>query len=248
MITLKACPLCESTQISPYRQMGLAPQVAHEIMPGVTVDAAVITRYFVCQSCHVIFQNPRLSDRELSDFYAKGYYRKTLNLTDKQKDDDELFRAKMDSKIIQEMLGEVGSHLDVGCSRGYLLTQVGAKVKVGIEEDTKGVTEKGIDIYQNIREVPQTSFDLVTAIHTLEHVSDPLAYLRSMVKLFGKNGHLMVEVPTWKSPGGPLRLAHLFHFEPDVLKLMCRQVGLRVERVEFTPHLVVICKPDPRMV
>lgn len=242
MITLNACPLCESTQISQYHQVGLAPHIVHEIMPGIKIDAAIITRYFVCQNCHVIFQNPRLSDRELSDFYAKGYYRRTLNLTDKQKNADELFRAKTDAKIIQETLGEIGSHVDVGCSRGYLLTQVGANVEVGIEEDMKGVTEKGIDVYQRIGEVPQKPFDLVTAIHILEHVPDPLEYLRSMAKLLGKNGHLMVEVPTWKSPGGPLRLAHLYHFEPDVLKLLCKQVGLRVEHVEFTPHLVLICR------
>lgn len=244
MITLNSCPICTSSQIVKYPQMGLAPRVAYELMPKVYVDAAVITRYFACQNCHIIFQNPRMSDKELTDYYGKGHYRKTLNLTDEEKDIDEMNRAKTDSEIIKQYIGEVKSHIDVGCSRGYLLKLMGADVKVGVEEDTESVTVEDIDVYGKMSEVPQKPFDLVTAIHTLEHVPDPKSFLKKMIKLVDKNGSLVIEVPTWKSPGGPLRLPHLFHFEPDVLRLMCREVGLRVMETKFTPHLLLICRLD----
>lgn len=227
-----------------YRQAGFAPQVVHEIMPGVKVNAAIITRYSVCQNCNVIFQNPRMSDEELKKFYEEGYYRQLINMTGEEKDNDEMYRAKFDSKIINENLGDVESHLDIGASRGYFLDKVGAKLKVGVESDTKNVTVSGIEVYSQTRKVPQKSFELVSAIHTLEHVSDPVSFLREMIKKVSKDGHLIIEVPTWKSLGGPLRLPHLFHFEPDVLKLMCRGLGLKVTHVEFTPHLILICKLD----
>lgn len=242
MITLRSCPMCDSVRMVQYHQAGLAPHVVHEIMQGVTVDAAIITRYFVCQSCHVIFQNPRLSDGELDRFYSEGIYRRTLNLTDEQKDKDETYRATIDSGIIKQHVGGVKAHLDVGCSRGYLLHAVGASVQVGVETDVDNVSVVGVEVYSDMSQVPQKSFDLVTAIHILEHVPRPLDYLRRMAAFAGKSGHLVIEVPTWKSPGGPLRLAHLYHFEPDVLKLLCKQVGLTVLHVEFTPHLMLICK------
>lgn len=242
MITLNTCPVCDGHGITGFSQVGLAPHVSHEIMPGVKVEAAIITRYSSCQDCHLIFQNPRLSDEELDKFYSRGYYRSTLNLTDKQIDEDELYRAKTDADIIKQQIGTVTSHLDIGCSRGYLLEAVGAQVKVGVEANVDWVKVKGVKVYPKMSQVPEKSFDLVTAIHVLEHVSAPLEDLRRMVKLVGRTGYLIVEVPTWKSPGGPLRLAHLYHFEPDILRQMCRQVGLRVVQTLFTPHLLLICQ------
>ncbi len=222
--------------------MGLAPHVEHELMPGVPVPAAIISRYSQCRECHVIFQNPRMSDKELDRYYGEGYYRRTLNLTDEAKDKDEMYRAKMDAEIIKRHVGTIGSHLDIGCSRGYLLELVGADRKAGVEADVDSVTVKGIDVHTDIDRVGEKRFDLVTAIHVLEHVADPLIFLKRMVACTNPKGHLIIEVPTWKSPGGPLRLAHLFHFEPDVLRLMCKEVGLKVIGTEFTPHLVLICK------
>lgn len=241
MITLNSCPICDSYRITQYNQAGTAPHVIHEIMPGVKVDAAIITRYCVCQDCNLIFQNPRLSDLELDEFYSQGYYRRTLNMTDKQMDDDEVYRAKIDAEIIKQYVGKLTSHLDIGCSRGYLLDAIGAAVRVGVESNVGYVSVKGVAVYPEINLVPQKSFDLVTAIHVLEHVPSPLDYLQSMAKFVSKSGHLVIEVPTWKSPGGPLRLAHLYHFEPDVLKLMCAQARLGVIHVQFTPHLMLIC-------
>ena len=244
MITLRSCPVCNCREIMEYHQIGLAPHVEHELMPGVTVSAAIISRYSQCRDCHVIFQNPRMSDKELDRYYGEGYYRRTINLTDKEKDADEMYRATMDAKIIKHHLGDVPSHLDIGCSRGYLLEQVGAASRVGVESEVDYVTASGIKVYSDIDEVGKKRFDLVTAIHALEHVADPLTFLKRMVAATNRNGHLIIEVPTWKSPGGPLRLPHLFHFEPDVLKLLCKHVGLTVVHVEFTPHLMLICQAD----
>lgn len=242
MITLKSCPVCDSYQITPFQQAGFAPYVTHEIMPGVNVEAAIVSRYSTCQNCHVIFQNPRLSDKELVKFYSGGTYRRTLNLTNEEIDKDEAHRANVDVEIIKKYIGFVKSHLDIGCGSGHLLRGVGAKTKVGVETDEARVEVKDLKLYPEIDSVSQKSFDLVTAIHVLEHVSKPLNFLKKMAKFVGKDGYLIIEVPTWKSPGGPLRLAHLYHFEPDVLRFMCKQVGLRVEYTEFTPHLMLICQ------
>ena len=146
MITLKSCPICGSSRIIQYRQVIQTPDVIHEIMPGIVVNAVITTHYCLCQDCNLIFQNPRLSDTELDKYYSTGYYRRTLIMTDEEKDWDEAYRAKIDQEIIKQYVGKPTSHLDIGCSRGYLLDAVGAKVKVGVETDVDGVKVKGIEV------------------------------------------------------------------------------------------------------
>ncbi len=241
MITLKSCPNC-NTLIIPEYQIVNGGSVATEIMPGVKVNAVITVRYCICQNCRIIFQNPRLTDKELDRFYSQNYYRKSINLTSKEIDKDELNRAEFDAEIIKKHVGKVKSHLDIGGSRGYLLNKIGAQDKVIVEPNVKYPKVKDLKFYKDINNVPTQLFDLVTVIHTLEHVSRPFDYLKKMFKLLKKGGYLVVEVPTWKSPGGPLRLSHLYHFDPSVLRHMCIELGLKIEHEEFTPHLLLICK------
>lgn len=243
MITLKSCPNCDSDRIPQYR---IVPggYLITEITPGVKVDTAIITRYCVCQNCHLIFQNPRLSDTELDKYYGSGYYRRAIKPPPEGMDKGEANRAKIDAEIIKRHVGKVKSHLDIGCGRGFLLEAVGATLKVGVEANIGYVRVKGAKVYPEMNQVSRKSFDLVTAIHVLEHVPSPLDYLKKMTKFVNKSGYLVIEVPSWKTPGGPLGFAHLHHFETDVLKLMCKQAGLSVIRVEFTPHLMLICQVD----
>ncbi len=128
MITLKSCPICKSRNIIKYREIGTAPHVMCDVMPGVSIETAIITYYFVCQDCHIIFQNPRLSDTELDKYYSTGYYRRTVNMTDEQIDINAMGRAKKDAEIIKQYVGKLTLHLDIGCARGYLLDNVGAKL------------------------------------------------------------------------------------------------------------------------
>lgn len=244
MITLKSCPNCNSFQTTPYRVISDGTFIA-EFTPGVKVNTVIITRYCQCQDCNLIFQNPRLSDEELNIYYSSGYYRETINQPPEGMDAGEANRAKIDSEIVKRYIGKVTSHLDIGCGHGYLLDKVGATLKVGVEADTNYVKVKGVKIYSEMEDVPQKLFDLVTVIHVLEHVPRPLDYLKKVAKFVKKGGHLIIEVPSAKTLGGPLGFAHLSYFEPDVLKLMCLQVGLSVEDLEFTPHLLLICQRRP---
>ena len=242
MITLKSCPICKSSLIAQYPYIGIQPRVLHEIMPGVKTEAGIISYYFLCQNCHLIFQSPRLSNAELDRFYGQGYYRRIVGKFDKQMDEGEKRRAKVDLEIIKKQIGIPASHLDIGCGRGYLLEAVGAKIKVGVESDVSYVRVKGIKVYSDINKVPQKSFDLVSSVHVLEHVPYPLEYLKSIRRFVKNSGYLFLEVPTRESKGGPLRLQHLYFFENDVLKSVCSQAGFSVIQIGFTPHLVLICK------
>jgi len=244
MITLESCPNCGSVSITKFNRDGNFPWVLHEIMPGVKLKARIITRYAVCLSCNLIFQNPRMSDKDIFAFYNKGFYRQSLNLKEDDYDAFDYLRAQNNARIASVQCGEISSHLDVGCGKGYFLDAVGAQLKVAVEPDLAYIRIKSAKVYPQLDKVPSSfKFDLVSAIHVLEHDPHPLNYLKKMTGFLKKDGYLMVEVPTWKSEGDKLSLQHLFHFEPDVLRLMCMQAGLEVIHTEFTSHLVLICKP-----
>jgi len=78
MITLKSCPNCESVNIVRFR---VVPDGIIETAPmkGVSVYTQIVNSYFVCRDCHLIFQNPRLSGKELTRVYSSGFYRKLVS-------------------------------------------------------------------------------------------------------------------------------------------------------------------------
>lgn len=245
MITHKSCPVCGSFNITAYHKTGAS---VHKlpVIPGVEIDTTVHAYYSLCRDCRLIFQNPRFSDEELNRYYQEGHYRRLLRTVEEESctDEGEKHRAEFDAKAIKSLIGKVASHLDVGCGRGYFLDAIGADVRVGVESDQDYVKVKNIKLYKEMSEISKKTFDFVSALHVLEHVPYPLEFLKEMKQFLSDESFLMVEVPTWKSSGGPLRLSHLYHFETDVLKLICKQIGLQVIETIYTPHLIIICKKN----
>lgn len=241
MVKLKFCPNCKCYSIFPFKTIA-GGYLVYYVMPKVKHNGAIVTRYFICQGCRLIFQNPRLSESDLKKYYSSGYYRKTISKPDGGMDNEEKKRAKIDAEIIKKNVGKIDSHLDIGCGRGYLLNELNATIKIGVESDINYISEKEIIKYSNLSNVPKRKFDLVSVLHVLEHISYPLRYLKQIVRFVSKRGYLVIEVPSSETVGGGLGFSHLSFFETDVLKLMCLQAGLDVINIEFTPHLILICK------
>ena len=245
MITLKSCPNCGSYKIVFFKALGDGV-IPVEIIKGVNINAQIITIYNSCASCHLTFQNPQLSTEELGIYYGSGHYRDSVTKPPEGMDKSEEDRARVDSEIINKSIGHVGSHLDVGCGSGYLLKLVNADDKVGVDPDVEYIKFDDLEVYKDLSLVSQKEFDLVTVIHTLEHIPAPLKFLKKVTKFVKKGGYLIVEVPSFKTRGGPFGFFHLNYFEPDVLRLMCRKLGLTPIQTEFTPHLLLICKKDEK--
>ena len=74
-------------------------------------------------------------------------------------------------------------------------------------------------------EIP-LSFDLITLIHSLEHVLDPVATLHALSGRLAGNGHMFVQVPDCSSTPYDLVIAdHLSHFSAASLRFACEQAG-----------------------
>ena len=78
-------------------------------------------------------------------------------------------------------------------------------------------------------------FDLVTLIHALEHVLDPVDVLRDLSGLLNEDAVLFVEVPDGgKSPYDLVIADHLLHFSLDTLRLAAMRAGCDVIEVTDT--------------
>jgi 2-polyprenyl-3-methyl-5-hydroxy-6-metoxy-1,4-benzoquinol methylase len=180
-----------------------------------------------------------MSDENLTKFYASGDYRKWTGLSEEKSAQDEMVRAKQDAMHFFRF-GPFRRHLDVGCSRGYLLQQVDSDVKFGVEPNLDSWTEDArITMASDISLVPG-QFDLVTIIHVLEHVPDPLTTLNECRKRLEKGGKLIVEVPTEYSPGGWARFAHIYHFPTWSMHYVADILGMHIVEMFKSPHLITV--------
>jgi len=103
--------------------------------------------------------------------------------------------------------------LDVGCGDGAFLNGArGAGLQTrGIElnkDAREKATNKGHEVLDSLLQDLDGSlqYDLVTAFQVLEHVADPVQFLRLMAKVVRPGGYLAVGVP---NHGGLYRLAPL---------------------------------------
>lgn len=235
---LKSCPVCGSSLMYQHPAMGTQPRFRNE--DGMPVG--ILTTYFRCLNCGVVFQNPRMTEESLTEYYASGQYRAELHTDQKNLDRDEKAQAeRLSINILSEGKDAPKSHLDIGCSRGYLLREVDARFKVGVDLYKEYVEAEMNEFHTSLDDV-SGKFELITMIHELEHELYPSIILKQVATHMNKNSTLMVEVPSSSSPGGPLRLAHTYYIEPYVLSRICEMVGLEVVGFAFTPHTLATIK------
>jgi SAM-dependent methyltransferase len=79
------------------------------------------------------------------------------------------------------------------------------------------------------KEIPE-SFDIITLIHSLEHVLDPVETLSDLRGRLGPAGHLFVQVPDCRRNPYDLVISdHLLHFTLDTLRLAGERAGFHTD-------------------
>lgn len=196
-------------------------------------------RIVKCKSCGLVYVNPRPTQQELLQYYSEGYWAGTFSNTEIEKSiiwGVPWYKA-MEIKAAPILkYKKSGKILDVGCGDGSLLKflkDLGWQT-YGVElnpQSTGFAKEKlGLDIFcGDIEEAdyPLEFFDVVSFIHSLEHLRDPVATLNKIQLILKKDGILVIEVPNfggfssfvfrdkWVGINAPL---HLYHFTKKVLE------------------------------
>lgn len=202
----------------------------------------------LCSQCGLVFQTPRMSESELDTFYQEQYrvaYQGQGGPSDKDLKVQKA-RAEYLVNLLQGMaIKKVQNYLDIGSSAGSLITQVqgvyGCEA-VGIEpgEAYRQYAEsKGIRVFKElslIEEAEIQRFDLVSLIHVLEHLPDPVEYLKALrINFLTQNAKLLVEVPNLYAHDC-FEVAHLISFSIDRLVQVLTKAGYKCLFIEKHGH------------
>ena len=197
-------------------------------------------RYYLCKTCGFVYQNPGESAAADPVFYQETYrqlYQATEEPTAKDLRQQRL-RAEYQLELLQSHgVCRLARALDIGASSGTLLQTIheayGAET-VGVEPGNayrKLAEAKGFKLYPSLELLKAGDterFDMVSMMHVLEHLEDPLGTLREIrLDLLADNGFLLVEVPNVYAHDS-YELAHLSCFTENTLAEMLTQAGYKI--------------------
>lgn len=221
-----ACNLCGSTDVRLlYRQKDFR----------FWVDA-VEWNLVVCEGCGLGYLNPRPTVAEIGRYYPPRYY------ADRQS------AGARYARLAGYVPGEAGRLLDVGTARGDFLAVMrdrGWEV-TGIEPSTDAEPLPGVRVlrlrFPEGCDLPEESFDVVTAWAVFEHLHDPAAAFRACARVLRPGGRLVVQVPNLHSISARWARQediprHLYFFSEQTLDRFAAASGLSLDRVVHTTDL-----------
>ena len=89
--------------------------------------------------------------------------------------------------------------LDFGCGGGFLLQNIKARNKFGIEINPIArnycQNELNINCVSSIDEIKNNSIDVIISNHALEHTTNPFEIISALTKKLKKNGKIIFVVP-----------------------------------------------------
>ena len=214
---LTACPVCGGTRW-------------HKSIEASQYDYPL--SFYRCVGCNVQFLNPRMTDAA-TEIYYRQVYRDLLKRIRWDEANDlrlQQMRAKAQVEAIREWL-PVGSHLEIGCSAGYLLEAVNAPVSWGVEPDLafrQMEPARRFRVVEKLEHVAYADFDLISLSHVLEHFNHPLADMRRILQTFAQpNTRLLVEVPNAAGTKEAFLIHHPIAFDPVSLSFLFARLGYR---------------------
>lgn len=239
METLSNCPICNSSQFIPFLSC-IDNTVSREIFNIVK-----------CEQCSFKFTNPRPEEENLGKYYKsenyvshsntnKGFINSTYQSVRKY---TLLKKLQLISKFYK-----TGNILDIGCGTGeFLNTCKNAKWKtLGIEPDmdarTMAIKNYSLDVRpeSEIDQLPDSSFDIITMWHVLEHVPKLNQRVEDLKRLIKPNGIIIIAVPNSNSLDAKIYKEnwaaydvprHLYHFNPNDINLLFKNHGMKMFRI-----------------
>jgi 2-polyprenyl-3-methyl-5-hydroxy-6-metoxy-1,4-benzoquinol methylase len=169
------------------------------------------------------------------------------------------------STVLMERLAEtaqlprVGSILDVGCAKGGTLAAFAA-IRPGWKLNGLDLDSRNVD---GLNQIPGfhrlwtwssieslESVDVVTLVHTIEHLEDPYDALRSLRRAVREDGWLFIEVGNAAINPFDLVVAdHLLHFSVETLVRVVERAGFAVDAVQsdwVSKEISLVARPARR--
>ena len=219
----------------------------------------------VCHDCGLFFTNPMPTEAELTRYYAATYraeYQfarfRPSKVHKGLKTNEARFRADQLAQVMD--LSQPMRFLDFGTGSGELprhmasLGHAATGFEPGADFADHAEAERGkatilTGRWQDMGFAPD-SFDVITCLHVLEHLSTPVEALGRLREWLAPGGVLFLEVPNMPGyePKGPTRFhfAHVLGFSRDNLGLAAEKAGFRLLAEQAPTSMFLVRDDDPR--
>ncbi len=263
------CPLCNSHGIFSFEGRDLLH------------DKPDTYRYMQCQRCSAVYQGTMPSPSDIAGFYPDDYevYREVNNPLRHGRTKLAILLHKyhythLHVPLLFRLLAPVlavsryrdaisfvpnGRALDIGCGNGKFMRRMnslGWRFE-GVEFNPVAVDvcrRAGLKVFHgdlHAAAFEENSFDLVSARHLIEHVSDPDALMSEIARILKRGGRLVVRTPNslalgrqwfgtyWYDNDVP---RHLILFSPANLRMLAGRHGLLslTEKTFTTPKIILM--------
>lgn len=225
------------------------------------------TSFLECSDCGLQWSTPFPTEEEISRFYknffagqrAQEEFSEYVGLAE-----NSLRHQLQVAQAIAPSLTVPGRFLDVGCGGGHYVCAAGkmgweafgVEVDAGAVEGLRTLGLKNIHLgYLHESPFESGSFDIIKAMHVLEHCKDPAALLQDIAGKLHPDGVLIVDVPNQASCIAKFKVGlravgvgkngygylqppiHLHAFTPKTLTRMLEKTGFKVARLIDTSPL-----------
>jgi trans-aconitate methyltransferase len=187
-----------------------------------------------------------MTEDELKVFYLSEY--RQIYQGNVEPDQKDIVVQKARAQAITNFLQDCGVEqvkhfVDIGSSTGLLLEKIKNKYKcevIGIEPGNayrEFAQSRGLEVFESLEAMiamGRRKFDLITMIHVLEHIPDPVEYLRQLrLNILTEPGKVLVEVPNIYAHDS-FEVAHLTSFSRHSLVEVLKEAGF--ETIFLEPH------------
>jgi SAM-dependent methyltransferase len=234
-----ACPVCGSDR----REFGFCLQQPYKVVR--------------CTECGLDYLYPRLIESAMQEAYRRSSYYEggACGYADTSYTAQELalrttFKALLHNLAGRGLIG--GDLLEIGCGYGYLLDEARPffQRRVGTEFSPQGAEiarETGAEVFiGGVEQIPpDAKFDCIIATQVIEHIYEPLSFVKQLVGRTKPGGHIILATP---DIGGALRKLmrrrwpsfkvpeHVLYFNYWTLSSLMYRAGLsHVYRLPY-PH------------
>lgn len=214
-----------------------------------------------CKECGLLYNSPRLDDKNLSELYDRNYY--FFNRPDSTEFKRIINIYKRTVALVKESI-KSKKVLEIGSAKGYLLAVL---AKLGWEtfgiEISKTATEYaktkfGIDCFTGtladyIQQPRKKKYPLVLAIDVVEHVPYPAKFISDITNVVEDNGILIIDTPnaeadnikTLKKSFSGFNPFHIYLFSIKNITTLLEENGFIVEKT-FSYGNTSLKKPSLR--
>lgn len=220
-----------------------------------------------CLSCSLGYLSPRAKEEAIMKLYDSSQYYQSAgdygytDYTFQERGLRKSFRHLL--RILEKNGTSKGRLLEIGCGPGFFLDEAKGSFsyRAGMEMCRDIVLPNVADkiiIGSLDRLNPADQYDLIVAISVLEHVYNPVSFIKSLLRNLNRNGKLVIVTPDfnniwrhifrkrWQSFKLPEHVTYFNHKSLDILARLC---GFKLFSIfnltQYFPLLLVLSKTFP---